>query len=340
NVMPSSGLTELFSQQMPAYPGPPIEEGLAPIDVLYGHYIPEHMRIEIFVNRIRADAPRFKSQFLDLLAVVRIHEYAHAIVHAGVNTVDVAKQLAKLGVEGTTDWESFRTDRDRAFSALDDESSELLAQAITWGCISQEPASPQSQPLIQTFLALEERQPPRYQLPPKVKQRARLANWSVVLRVAQGELDIYREPSFKLAAGLADLITKTAEPRDVTETLRNNTLARIASELQERLATVDLVSPGPVPDDGTVKLLVLRKECIELRMYKEAAHHRPHFHIEYKSEFEASYALDNFERLAGYMPRKYEDVILPVARASQGHLIDFWRSLNGTARIVVSANNA
>ena len=89
-----------------------------------------------------------------------------------------------------------------------------------------------------------------------------------------------------------------------------------------------------------MKLLVLRRECAELRMYKEAAHHRPHFHLEYKSEFEASYSLDNFERLAGYMPRKYEDVILQIARANQTQLLERWRSLNGTARVGLPASAA
>jgi hypothetical protein len=97
NVMLCPGTIEVFSQQMPVYFPPPAEEGLAPIDILYGCYIPKHLRIEIFVNRIQADAPRFKSHFLDLLTVVRIHEYAHAVVHAGINAADVVEQLRKLG---------------------------------------------------------------------------------------------------------------------------------------------------------------------------------------------------------------------------------------------------
>ena len=67
NVILFPGIIEVFSQQTPVYFPPPAEDDLAPIDILYGRYIPEHLRIEIFVNRIRADAPRFKSHFLDLL---------------------------------------------------------------------------------------------------------------------------------------------------------------------------------------------------------------------------------------------------------------------------------
>ncbi len=340
NVMLCSGPIEMFSQRMPTHSALPAEENLAPIDVLYGRYIPEHLRVEIFVNRIRADAPRFDVRFLDLLTVVRIHEYAHAVVHTGVDVGCVEEQLGTFAAEGTTDWKSFRANRDRAFSALDDESSELLAQAITWACLSQEPASSRSQRLIETFLALEERQPPRYQLPPEVKQRARLADWGVVLRAARGELDLYRGPSFKLANGLAGLITQTAEPRSSMETPRNDTLAVVAAELQQRLATVDLASQELDPGRKTIERMILRKECIELRMYKEAAHRRPHFHLEYKKEFEASYALDNFERLAGYMPRKYEDVILPIARANRNQLTQLWYSLNDTVRITLPKDSA
>ena len=211
--MLSSGPAETFSKEMPVYVGPATEGDLAPIDILYGCYSPNDLRIKIFVNRISTDAPRFKAEFPDLLTVVRIHEYAHAVVHTGINTADVSEQLAKLGIGGTTDWESFRADRDRAFSALDNDCHELLAQAIACACISREPVSPRSQRLIETFLALEEQQPQRYQLPSEVKQCAHLADWGVVLRAARGELDVHRGPSFNFAAGLAALIRKTAERR-------------------------------------------------------------------------------------------------------------------------------
>ena len=88
----------------------------------------------------------------------------------------------------------------------------------------------------------------------------------------------------------------------------------------------------------TMELLVMRKGLLELRMYKEKAHPRPHIHIEYKSEFEASYALDPVTLLAGYMPRKYEDTILPFVQANRSLLIDRWRTLNGAVRITRPAS--
>jgi hypothetical protein len=332
NVVLCGGPIELFTQQMPVYPGSRAQDNLAPIDVLYGRYIPKDLRIEIFVNRIREDAPRFHSEFLDLLTVVRIHEYAHAIVHAGINSANGVEQLAKLGVDGSTDWESFRTDRDRAFSAFDDESSELLAQAITWACVTQESASPRSERLVETFLALEKRQPQRYQLPSEVKQRARLADWGMVLRAAQCEPNVPRGPSFQLAAGLAELIKQTAEPKDVTEISSEHALVSAVADLQQRLADVDLASQKSVSGKNNLELLLKRKGHVVLRMRKEERHNLPHFHIEYKKEFAASYALDDFRRLAGDMPPKFEDEILRFAQANQSQLIEQWRSLqNGTA---------
>jgi len=332
NVMLWPGPAEMFSEEMPAYVGPRAEEGTLPIDVLYGRYTPEGSRIDVFVNRIRADAPRLGVEFIDLLTVVRIHEYAHAIVHTGI----VAEQLAALAGNPTTDWDSFRAGRHAAFCALDDESSELLAQAITWGCVSQEPNSQRCQRLGETYLALEDRQPKRYQLPPGVTQRSPLANWRLILQTAQGEPDVYRTRSFRLVDGFAELIRKTAEPKTPVEMWLHNPLAVVASGLQQELASAGPAPPKTDPGQNRLELLVARKECIELRMYKEAAHRRPHFHVEFKSEFEASYALDTLDRLAGYMPRKYEEVILRVARANRDQLAEFWSSLNGSARVAVA----
>ena len=207
SVMLYSGPTEVFSPMMPAHPTSRAEEGTLPIDVLYGRYIPKQLKIELFVRRNQADAHLFGSEFVDLLTIIRVREYAHAAVHMAVDMTEVPEQLAKLRLGGTTDWGSFRRKRNRMFSEIDDERQELLAQAITWACIWQLPPSTDSERLIETFLTLERRQQRKYQLPPKVRQRARLANWPVVLRAARRELDVRRGPSFSHIEGLTKLIT-------------------------------------------------------------------------------------------------------------------------------------
>jgi hypothetical protein len=54
---------------------------------------------------------------------------------------------------------------------------------------------------------------------------------------------------------------------------------------------------------------------------------RPHFHIHYKSEYRASYAIDTLELLAGEMPGKYEKPILDWASRKRKSLILTWDDL-------------
>jgi hypothetical protein len=56
-------------------------------------------------------------------------------------------------------------------------------------------------------------------------------------------------------------------------------------------------------------------------------HFRPHFHIHYKSEHAASYAIDTLELLAGKMPKKYEKPILDWASRKQTYLKLVWDNL-------------
>jgi hypothetical protein len=56
-------------------------------------------------------------------------------------------------------------------------------------------------------------------------------------------------------------------------------------------------------------------------------HQRPHFHIEYKREYSASYAIDTLERLAGQMHPKYEEKLLVWAGHNQNLLLEIWDSL-------------
>jgi hypothetical protein len=338
NTVLCGGPTETFSRRMPTYCPAPDEEHLAPIDVLYGRYDPERLLIEIFINRIRTDASRFDCSATDLLTVVRVHEYAHAIVHVGLDAENTEEQLETFGPEGNTDWRSFNAKRNKAFSALDDNAHELLAQAITWACLCGESLQPRSRELAETFLSLEKHQPLRYRLAPEVKLRACSADWRLVLAAARREIDVYRPDDFHDADGLTALIKRSGGHRGSIEFSEGESLGPVVAELQGRLAAVDLAS-RQMTSDPSLELLVLRKEHTELRMYKEAAHRRPHFHIEYKKEFAASYALDNFERLAGYMPKRYEDAILPLARAKRDQLIERWSSLNNTFKVVVAGED-
>ena len=94
--------------------------------------------------------------------------------------------------------------------------------------------------------------------------------------------------------------------------------------LQQHLAWVDLFA-----DDGKdyLKALLLKRQYTKVKMRAEPNHGRAHFHIEYKKEFSASYAVDTLQKLAGYMPRKYEEPILKWAAVHRGSLVATWESL-------------
>jgi hypothetical protein len=144
-----------------------------------------------------------------------------------------------------------------------------------------------------------------------------------------------------LADGLASLIQVTGELPDSTEASTNSALALFVDELQRRLskidtATVDTATKGSNP--GVIGLRLLKKGLLEVRMYQEKAHQRPHFHIEYKRQFEASYGLDTCERIIGHMPKKYEAEIVPLAAAMKDQLIEEWHTLNGPVMITRSAD--
>ncbi len=96
------------------------------------------------------------------------------------------------------------------------------------------------------------------------------------------------------------------------------------TDLQQRLAFVDLYDQSGA---DYLKALLLRLEHTKVRMRAEQNHSRPHFHIEYKKEHSASYAVDTLEKLAGNMPRKYERPILDWAATRQQWLNDIWESL-------------
>ena len=53
-------------------------------------------------------------------------------------------------------------------------------------------------------------------------------------------------------------------------------------------------------------------------------HSRPHFHLRYKNEYSASYAIDNLERFAGFIPRRYEENMLKWASRHKRSLRLTW----------------
>lgn len=109
-------------------------------------------------------------------------------------------------------------------------------------------------------------------------------------------------------------------------------------ELQLELSLVD-----PQPNDGSSfqKAILFRLEHTTVRMRKEGNHSRPHFHVQYKNQYSASYTVDNFERRAGNIPLKYEKPILKWAKRNQKSLKVTWDKLQAgeDVRELVSSEN-
>jgi hypothetical protein len=74
--------------------------------------------------------------------------------------------------------------------------------------------------------------------------------------------------------------------------------------------------------------LVHMLQCVSLRIHKEQNHQLPHFHLEFKKEYSASYAIETGQRLAGQVPSRYEKAMLTWAKQNSALLIKVWNSLN------------
>jgi hypothetical protein len=99
------------------------------------------------------------------------------------------------------------------------------------------------------------------------------------------------------------------------------------ADLQRRLALAELFSDLRASGSGSYELLLLRLNHTVVRMRHENNHARAHFHIEYKREFSASYAVDNLARLAGSLPKRYELPVLDWAKCNQTALQATWEKL-------------
>jgi hypothetical protein len=206
NAMLSLGPFEVFSNQRPTHASSKAE-GLAPIDALYGIYKPKDLEITIFVENIKADADRFRLPYADFLSIVRLHEYAHAIVHLGID----CGELIQNGIGNRTYWDSFRKMRDEAFAGLDRPSHEFLAQAITLACLASDNSETAFQGTIGTFDEIEDRQPMIYRLSKKLKHAAKVANWAQVLRAIRCKNARFPTSKYSFVNFLKELVVVSGE---------------------------------------------------------------------------------------------------------------------------------
>jgi len=116
------------------------------------------------------------------------------------------------------------------------------------------------------------------------------------------------------------------EEENLGESQMNSIGPSAVAEIQRQLAFVDLYDQ--VGSNRYLKALILQLGFTKVRMYAEHNHQRAHFHIEYKQQFSASYAVDTLKRLAGDMPKKYEEPVLEWASKYRGSLNATWERLS------------
>ena len=116
----------------------------------------------------------------------------------------------------------------------------------------------------------------------------------------------------------------------------NQQLDAALIELQRALEDADFPRRFVTPDGGEVEVSyarIIRLHHAVLRIDASDNHLRPHFHIDYKREYSASYALDNFERMAGSIPRRYEEALVKWAMENRKILYDKWQELHPTKAV-------
>lgn len=168
---------EIYSDDQPSFrPQSPEEEGLVPIDILFGKYDYKTQTITIFHRNIeRFASKQFKCPYLDLEILVRLHEYAHALEHLGVFWAEEPQTIKNYVLAGSTDWTPFIKSRSTAFRLLP-TVHEFLAQILCWITIEAMQPSSYRQTLQTLFKALMSRQPPQYQLSSNMLSKASSAD--------------------------------------------------------------------------------------------------------------------------------------------------------------------
>jgi hypothetical protein len=153
------------------------EDPWIPIDVLLGCYDPQGRIIKIFHKNVEHFASaKFNCAPRDLEFIVRLHEYAHALIHLGVFWKDELGLIRDYPNGGETDWNTFLSRRSEAFRSLPDEVHEFLAQLVSWITVGMlEPRSYRDQ-LQELFIALMDRQPPHYVLAAEILGKAAYAD--------------------------------------------------------------------------------------------------------------------------------------------------------------------
>ena len=103
-----------------------VRSDIIPIDEYLGRYDSSTQEITIFSKSIKQAASILKASPFHLTLIVRLHEYAHALLHLGIEQGD---HLSVLGKK--SEWNERLSRMNAWFNGLDPRLHETLAQLVT-----------------------------------------------------------------------------------------------------------------------------------------------------------------------------------------------------------------
>ncbi len=175
--------TEVYSEDQPSFmPRSAEEENWIPIDMLLGCYTMKTRTVTIFHRNIERFANHpLQCNVSDLETIVRLHEYAHALVHLGVFWPEESKVIRDCLMGQETNWNAFLRDRSRAYRSLQSDTHEFLAQTLSWITIGVLQPLTRRYVLQELFVTLMSRQPAHYQLTPDMLGKSCYADPTALL---------------------------------------------------------------------------------------------------------------------------------------------------------------
>jgi hypothetical protein len=159
-----------YPTEIPTEDDPPVKLGerteIIPIDKFLGLYSPDKREILIFLKGIREASDILQVNPKHLETIVRIHEWAHAILHLGVTEKDRVQIL-----KDDSYWAVVLESSTGLFKEIEPALHEMLAQILTLYCVQdmkRDSKSDQGRQVLerleQTFHHLSLRQPPEYHI--------------------------------------------------------------------------------------------------------------------------------------------------------------------------------
>ena len=205
SVIYGPALRESFSDLIPRPMGHAMTDDLIPIDEVLGTYSPDEQKVTVYSKSIALYAAHpLRSEPRQLETIVRLHEYAHAVVHLGITAAEEL-QLHEFP-ETETDWQAIREGRDCFFKTLNQRAHEFLAQAITWSCLGHPSLVKEQDDLRRIFLDLARRQPPVYDIPEDLLPRLGNPNWGGILATLRDRKFCDLDPTANVATAVESTI--------------------------------------------------------------------------------------------------------------------------------------